>query len=316
VIWDAAGGLDSVVMLAADTLSAAELANISGVEILALAGQSGQLNQVVLGGSFVTVLGGDAADSVDFANSTTARYASLSGGSDWVTGSANADTIYTGDGADSVIGLAGNNVVFSGSGNDSIVLTTGADSVDAGVGADFIDLGTGDNTVHLGWVTSAADSTGDGSWDFVRFDASDSTGAGGADSLDFVFGFEMGAAGSGDSIAFYATNTGFEVADAATITGGIKVVEFGVVQSSTGGDTVFGSVEAAIAALETPSNIWDVDAGEVFIFRTADATYIAHAVANNDIGSVIKLVGVASTSSAKLVEGSTDGVFYVVPTGG
>ena len=88
-----------------------------------------------------------------------------------------------------------------------------------------------------------------------------------------------------------------------------------MIQSSAGEILVFADLATAVAAIEGNSS-YDVDSGEVFLFRAGSDSYLGLATAQQDIGPVIKLVGVGAKSSVKLVEGSTDGMFYVVPTGG
>lgn len=274
-------------MSAADTLSSTDLSNVTDIDVLVLGGTSAT-NEVVLTNQFVKVFGTSGVDKVDFVG-TASNWASLAGGNDWAELGTGADTVYAG---------------------------SGADSIGAGTGVDYLDLGTGSDSVYLGGGTGdslwTADTAGDNVGDMVWFDLADSTSS--TDTVDYVFNFEVGEAGAGDSIGFYGAAgygaSGLKVADSVS-----GLIDDGFIEASAGGDTAFDALGTAIAAIEGTAT-YALEAGDVFLFRVGSDSYLGVAVGNQDVGPVVKLVGVGASTQSQLVEGSTDGVFYVVPTGG
>ena len=97
----------------------------------------------------------DLIQSFHFANGETwnalsADAVAFEGGLSWrddvFSGSALADTIYSGGGNDEVHGGAGNDVLFGGLGDDALFGDTGNDLLNGGAGDDFLAGGAGDDT--------------------------------------------------------------------------------------------------------------------------------------------------------------------------
>jgi Ca2+-binding RTX toxin-like protein len=198
---DAGAGTDTLTVGGAVDLSGATISNVERLEIGAnnISVDEAFFNNqsIVVGGTgTITVknvtasldmsllsFSSTAATSVDF---TSSRDSALGAGADFsVVGSANIDTIVTGNGSndvqagagnDSVTGGTGADTLFGGAGNDTIAggngtnylsgdagddtITsgTGADTIIGGEGADTITGGTGNDAISLAETTAAIDT--------------------------------------------------------------------------------------------------------------------------------------------------------------
>jgi hypothetical protein len=138
--------------------------------------------------------------------------------------------------------------------------------------------------------------------------------AGSADSIDYIFDYEIGTAGGVGADSIWLVNT--EVAD--SVAGFINSAGF-VADSILGGATEIGAVISAIelAAVNAdsvnPVLTSTSSASEILMFRVGNDTYIGLVDSDNNIGSVVKLVGVGGSNG--LYEGATDDIYYIGPPG-
>jgi Ca2+-binding RTX toxin-like protein len=221
-------------------------------------------------------------------------------------------TIVGGSGADTLVGGTGADSLLGGAGADSLLGGAGADSADGGGGADVLNLGTGSDIAYLGDSDSgvywSADTLGDGLADLVVFNLSD---VGTADSLgDVVFNFTVGL--GADSIGGF---TNYNLA--GNISGW---VEGGFLLSGSGADTAFADLSTAISVIEANDGNdvkYDLDVGEVFLFRVGTDSYVG-TTDGSKVTSVVKLVGVGPAAATFDLKESptTDGIFYIGPNGG
>lgn len=214
---DAGAGTDTLTVGGAVDLSGATISNVERLEIgtnnISVDEAFFDSQSIVVGGTgTITVknvtasldlslltFSSTAATSVDF---TTSRDASLGAGADFsVIGSANIDTIVTGNGSNDVQAGAGDDIVTGGTGVDTILGGAGNDTLDGGAGADAIFGEAGDDTI-LG---------GDGNDILVGGEGADTiTGGAGNDTIDLTE-----TTSAIDTVVFSATNgidtiTGFE----------------------------------------------------------------------------------------------------------
>lgn len=153
--------------------------------------------------------GGDGTDTLDFSSygttnaldvdlaaglattgtTTWARFSSIervltSRANDTVTGSAQGETIWTGDGNDLVLGNGGDDVIRGGAGNDDLRAGSGSDSLYGEAGNDtlygssnatYLNGGTGSNTYYLYGGTDTIDGT-DGT-DTIAYSSNQVVGA-------------------------------------------------------------------------------------------------------------------------------------------
>jgi Ca2+-binding RTX toxin-like protein len=306
------GGQDTIRITAADTLSDVDFTDVSSVEallfdsgsnVLSLGTEAAQAGISIIGG-------GTGADSINATDYTLQLAVTGGNGDDWIFGS-------SASGGDWINAGSGNDWVNAAGGADTVYGGAGADSVEGGDGSDYLSLGAGADTVYLGDSSSGAywtaDTSGDGDGDLVLFDLSD---IGSADSFsDVIFNFSVGSdALAGDSIGGYS---GYNVADSLSSNPGW--VEGGFLLNGSGADTVFADLPTAISVIESlgaDSTKYDLDANEVFLFRVSTDAYIG-TTNGQKVTSVVKLVGVGpDKASFDLIESSTDGIFYIGPSGG
>jgi Ca2+-binding RTX toxin-like protein len=270
---DAGAGTDTLTVGGAVDLSGATISNVERLEIGALAVSVDEAffndQSIVVGGTgTITVknvtasldlslltFSSTAATSVDF---TSSRDASLGAGADFsVVGSANIDTIVTGNGS---------NDVQAGAGNDSVTGGTGVDTILGGAGDDTIAGGTGADALY-GEAGADSITGGDGADTIVGGAGEDViTGGAGADSID------LGSDGESDDVVLdtYATIdsiSGFEADD------DILIVDFSALEAlATDAVYLDDAVSLADATVAPVFNTIDgeADLGDA----TADSTIL------------------------------------------
>ncbi|WP_439815000.1 beta strand repeat-containing protein [Zavarzinia sp. CC-PAN008] len=180
--------LDTLELTTAGTVTAAELAGVSGVEVIRF-GVAG-LNNIALSDAFVgsaigdkvTILGSAGADSISavaVAGAANRINAVLYAGADRMTGGAGADTIDGGTGDDVLSGAAGNDTLIGGDGLDTLT---------AGIGADILDGGAGNDSFRFGVaeLTSADTVNGGTGRDVLTFTSSGVIAASSLDKVSLV----------------------------------------------------------------------------------------------------------------------------------
>jgi len=262
-IWTGSGN-DSVYLTGTDT---------SGVDYIYLGTGSDTLNgSADSGGLVVSIDGGSGADVI-------------------LTGAGN-DSIFASVGADSIDAGAGRDTIYA-QGMNNVVADTISDTVTGGFGADWIDLGlssVGDtdyliffaSTLASGDITNQTLAANQHSSyvtldTIVNFDPYSSLSA---ESVSFdVFNFDMTfGSGLADSIANDATY----VKDGLLIGDAFDAVS--AMPSNSTLASVVGQVESWLGSSLTQ--------GEVVAFQWSNNWYVAVAIANSKIGSVVHFAGV------------------------
>jgi hypothetical protein len=215
-------------------------------------GQSANLS-ITGSANIDTIVTGDGTNSVD-----------AGAGNDDVTGGDSVDTLVGGAGADDLDGGAGNDALNGGAGADLLYGAGGNDSIVAGADSDAIAGGAGADTIDLTETTSVAD--------YVTFLAlTDGSAAGAAagtfTAYDVITGFVSGT----DKLVFDG---------AAAVTASVTVTTDIV----TGAITVVAGTAASTAANDlTVADIADVDKVATFL---SDGTYTTSTATNNDIVAI------------------------------
>lgn len=258
---------DTLSFTDAANIVTADLANKTGIDVIALAANS---NQIALSDTFVNASDGD---SVELANGaftiTSLNTSNVNSARDVVIGGTGAVTLTAGvdnrvvikDGVDGVVTLGANNddTVEGGTGNDSVNLSS-ADDVD-------VDMGSGSDTVSFNSAVFAGVPTqldgGDGTDTIIIFGASDPGSpidirAGTLPQFANLSGFERAIAG--DNLDhFFLLDSEISYVEFG------KGVDFASYYNAdfSGSDTVDGGTGAVLGDYSTYNAIYMINAADI-----------------------------------------------------
>jgi Ca2+-binding RTX toxin-like protein len=319
------GGADTVYAgSGADTIDVSAVAGDSADYVSSGGGNdsvlTGDGNDTVLDGAgYDSIWTGSGNDYVSFdsgADSVGTDYIYLGSGADTLIGSADSgglyvtvdstdtvgDVIQVGFGNDTIVAAGGADSILGGSGNDSILaqgLLTSADSmsdtVRGGFGADYIDLGLSGlgDTDYV--IVGAGTLAGSQASDYEGL-AADSSQESWAFSVDTVYNFDLWY-GASDSLTYDILSFSWMDASVADSVAG----DVGAVLKS---GVISGFAENAVAsqtdlqgALNTVETYASLTTGEVVAFKWQSNWYVAVAVADNQLGAVVRLAGIDDIDS-------------------
>jgi Ca2+-binding RTX toxin-like protein len=258
------------------------------------------------GSGNVTVVGGDAGDTVTVTGLATAGQTftgsvaqfniTAGAGAQTIVGGAASNTINGGDGADSITGGAASDTLNGDSGNDTITGSGGSDTINGGDGADSIVGGAVIDQITGG---AGADTI---------------TGGSGVDI--FIFGTDGSIAGTSlDSITDFNTATGSDIirlagtvalaaTNASAATAGLTVTV------SAGGLAGFASADDTYAekvtALQTDAGTKAAQAASLFVDGSDTYVFFAGATTATTDDQIIKLTGVSGASVDTITPSTTD----------
>ena len=302
-------GTDTLVVTGVANLSAADLANVNGLEFLSLAAGS---NTVQLGNGFiagsgglVTVLGNTGGDNLNGGGLTAGNRVEL-------FGNGGADVLTGGTGDDRLFGGAGNDLLFAGTGFDLVDGGTGDDQLffgAAGLNGDTVFGGTGTDTLVVTGVAnlSAADLANVNGIEFLSL-------AAGSNSVQLGNGF---IAGSGGLVTVLG-NTGADTLNGGGLTAGNRAALVGnvgadVLTGGTGDDLLFGGADNdALRGGVGFDNLTGGAGNDTFVFEEGDISAAGNAILDFIAGGSEDSI---VYNGAALTNGSTSGtVSYTAVT--